>query len=365
VSTRPRGRHAASGAALALAVSLLCPIGTVAAAANPVVQPPGPPVASPAGGTPTEPSPVTPTLQLAPGPFADLQPGYWALPAITAVATAGLALVPSPHTFDPYGVQTRAAWVEQVYLAVEGATPAPPATAPFADVPTDLPSAGEIAQAKDAGWIGFPTAATFQPEAAITREQAFTVLALAFLGKDATGSAADIPFADASSIATWARGPIAALCAAGYIEGTGAGELLPQADLQRADAAALLAALLTHTLAANGHRYRVLQVRRLRGTAYGDGEWGMGTHTATGTHVHLGEAATDPRDIPYGTTLWVTGYTGYGYLPTAGVMEHVEDTGLLGPGDIDLYMPANNPTPYALFGIQPVTGYILDPTPLA
>lgn len=367
--THPERRRAAGGAALALAATLLFP-GAASADAGPVAAPPSPPAPSPGIDAPAAPTadpapPPAPTLQLAPGPFSDLMPGYWALPAITTLANAGLALVPSPQTFDPYGSETRSAWVEQVDLAVEGAAPAAPDSPPFADVPTDLAAAAEIGQAKALGWIGFPTATDFEPNAPITREQAFTVLALAFLGGDATGGTpADLPFADASSVSPWAIGPVAALADAGYIAGDGAGNLSPQAPLQRADAAALLAEVLSHTLAVNGHRYRVVQVRQLRGTTYGDGEPGMGTHTATGTHVHLGEAATDPQDIPYGTTLWVTGYNGYGYLPAAGVMEHVEDTGELGPGDIDLYMPADNSWPYLQFGIQTVTGYILAMPPL-
>jgi len=354
------GRRAVGVAALVLAAALLAPAAASADAGPAPPNPVGPP---PLLQPPTAAHPSPAGLQFSPGPFVDLLPGYWAFQAISSLAHAGLALVPASHTFDPYGAETRAAWVEQVYLTVKGAAPPAPASAPFADVPPGLPGAPEIAQAKALGWIPFPVGADFQPGAPITREEAFSILSLAFLGSNAGGSA--LPFADAGAVSAWARAPMAALWAAGLITGDGSGQILPQESLGRADAAALLDAVLQHVLAVNGHRYRVLQVLRLRATAYGDGEAGMGSRTATGTPVHLGEAAADPHYLPYGTTLWVTGYDGYGYLPAGGLIEDIQDTGLLAPGQIDLYMSASGAWPYQVFGVQMVTGYVLDPTPLA
>lgn len=317
---------------------------------------------SPAAAAAAEPSPAS-ALSFSPGPFADLLPGYWAFNAINDIARAGLALTPAANTFDPYGAETRAAWVEQVYLAVKGAPPTAPDGAPFPDVPPTMAGAGEIAQAAALGWLPYPAGADFSPTAPITRQEAFTILSRAFLGAGAPGT--PLPFSDAAQIAPWAQAPLAALWAAGLISGNGAGAIAPLRPLSRADAAALLDAVLQHTLTVGGHRYRVLQVLTLRATAYGSAETGMGGTTATGTPVHVGEAAADPQYLPYGTKLWVTGYDAYGYLPPAGIMETIQDTGRLGPGRIDLYMAASGTWPLLLFGMQEVTAYVLAPTPLA
>ena len=336
----------------------------VALAANaspaPIASPPSAPVTAPS--TP----PVPTVLQFSPGPFADLMPGYWALPAITAVAEAGLALTPSPSTFDPYAAQTRGAWARQVVLALTPAAPAAPAQAPFPDVPTGSPSAPEIAAAAQQGWIPFPTTTGYQADAPITREEAFALLGTALLGKNTVQAAAGqpLPFVDADQVSAWARGPIMALYEAGYISGFADGTLDPQGSLERDDAAALLEHVLNSLVTVGGHRYRVLSVRQMRATTYGNGE-GLGGHTATGTPVHLGEAAADPAALPYGTEVYVTGYNGHGYLPAGGVLERIEDTGMLGPNDIDLYMSASSPWPYQVFGAQTVTAYVLDPTPMA
>lgn len=336
-----------------------------------VALPAGPALADGAAPSPasaaapaSDPPPLPPTLQFSAGPFTDLLPGYWALPAIQDLARAGLALAPAPQTFDPYGAETRGAWTEQVALALLPAAPPPPAAPPFLDVPATLPGAAEIAAAAQAGWVIFPTNYGFEPSAPITRQEAFALLGTALFGQQADPGAAALPFTDAAAVAPWARGPILALARAGYIAGDGSGNLDPLDALQRADAAVLLDGLLQHLITAGGQRYRVVSVLRLRATAYGNGE-GLGGHTATGAPTGLGEAAADPAALPYGTELYVTGYDGHGYLPAGGLLERIEDTGELGPGDIDLYMPASGIWPYLQFGVQYVTGYVLAALPAA
>jgi 3D (Asp-Asp-Asp) domain-containing protein/ribosomal protein L14E/L6E/L27E len=70
-----------------------------------------------------------------------------------------------------------------------------------------------------------------------------------------------------------------------------------------------------------------------KGTAYYSG-----TTTATGTRVRQGSVAVDPREIPYGTEMWITSADGsivYGYC-------RAEDTGGFaswsGGATVDLYM---------------------------
>lgn len=65
-----------------------------------------------------------------------------------------------------------------------------------------------------------------------------------------------------------------------------------------------------------------------------------GTHTATGTRVRQGSVAVDPKEIPYGTEMWITSSDGsivYGYC-------RAEDTGGFAQWEhgatVDLYMRA-------------------------
>jgi 3D (Asp-Asp-Asp) domain-containing protein len=356
---------------LALALALLpgagmvsaAPVGTGTEAAPGAGAPPNPPDAAGHGAAT---APAAPSLQFVPGPFADLAPGYWALPLILDLAQAGLALAPAPDRFDPYAPETRGAWLEQVVLTILPSPPPAPAAAPFPDVPAGAPAAAEVAAAQQRGWIDFPTDGGLHPDAPITRQEAFAVLGLALFGQSGVGAAAasGLPFADAAEVAPWAYGPVAELYQAGYLAGIGDGRLAPLAPLSRADAAVLLDTVLRHLLTVDGHRYRVLSVRTMRATAYGSGE-GVGGYTATGTPCRLGEAAANPAVLPFGTLLFVTGYDGHGYLPPGGLLERIEDTGHLGPDDLDLYIPGSGPEPYRLFGVQRVTAYVLDPRPVA
>ncbi len=305
-----------------------------------------------------------PSLTLTTGPFRDLLPGYWATSTIDRLAAAGLLLAPSTHLYDPYGAETRGAWAEEVALAIEVTPPPAPQDAPYPDVAPSSVEAPGIAVAAERGWVAFPTDQGFAPDAPITRQEAFSLLGLALYGPEAAAPAAPLPFVDADLVAPWALGPIAALVSHGMVQGTGAGLLDPQGTLSRADAAVLLGRAWNDLLTAGGHRWRIQQVRQLNATAYGNGE-GFGGDTASGTPVHVGEAAADLASLPMGTMVWVTGYDANGYLPSTGILEQIQDTGNLGPNDIDLYMSASSPWPYQLFGRQAVQAYILAPNPVA
>ncbi|HHT17753.1 MAG TPA: hypothetical protein GXZ77_08630, partial [Papillibacter sp.] len=76
------------------------------------------------------------------------------------------------------------------------------------------------------------------PNDSITRQQAFTILARALKLED--GTLADLSaFSDASSVASWAVGPTAAMVKAGFIHGAG-GKLNPTANILRKDFAVMM-----------------------------------------------------------------------------------------------------------------------------
>lgn len=73
-------------------------------------------------------------------------------------------------------------------------------------------------------------------------------------------------------------------------------------------------------------------VKTMSATAYTTGTGGVGRITATGTTVHVGVVAVDPRVIPLGSKLYIVASNGsviYGYAVA-------EDTGVFG-NSIDLY----------------------------
>lgn len=83
-----------------------------------------------------------------------------------------------------------------------------------------------------------------------------------------------------------------------------------------------------------------------------------GTHTATGTRVRQGSVAVDPKEIPYGTEMWITSSDGsivYGYC-------RAEDTGGFAEWEhgatVDLYMRAYDDC--VKWGWRGVNVYILN-----
>lgn len=92
----------------------------------------------------------------------------------------------------------------------------------------------------------------------------------------------------------------------------------------------------------------------VRATAYTHTDRGCNTVTATGTRVHRGTAAVDPRFIPYGTRMFIVASDGsYVYGIAA-----AEDCGGDIKGDrMDLYLPTH--AQCTAFGRRPCTVYFL------
>lgn len=112
----------------------------------------------------------------------------------------------------------------------------------------------------------------------------------------------------------------------------------------------------------DGRPYRVVRTIDMIATAYGDSQPGIGTRTASGTRVHVGEVAVDPRVVPLGTWLFIDGYHAAD-LPPDGLLAHAEDTGGAIIGDrVDIYL--NGPlSAYMQFGRQTVNVEVLAPEP--
>ncbi len=79
---------------------------------------------------------------------------------------------------------------------------------------------------------------------------------------------------------------------------------------------------------------------------------------AMGNKLELGTIAVDPRVIPLGSTVYVTGYNHNG-LPVKGMTFKATDTGGAIKGNrIDIFLPGSNDQ-ISSFGIQNVKIYVL------
>ena len=105
---------------------------------------------------------------------------------------------------------------------------------------------------------------------------------------------------------------------------------------------------------ADGEIYTYEGTMQAKATAYTHTDAGCDMRTATGTTVHWGTVAVDPRQIPYGTKMFIVSNDGkYVYGLSA-----AEDCGGSIKGNrIDLYMPSTKQC-YA-FGVRNCTIYFL------
>ena len=105
---------------------------------------------------------------------------------------------------------------------------------------------------------------------------------------------------------------------------------------------------------ADGEVYTYKKTMKAKATAYTHTDAGCDKITATGTTVRWGTVAVDPRQIPYGTKMFIVSNDGkYVY----GVSTAEDCGGSIKGNRIDLYMPTSKQC-YA-FGVRNCTIYFL------
>lgn len=111
----------------------------------------------------------------------------------------------------------------------------------YTDVASGAWYASDLAKALAAGYMTGTSATTMAPNAAINREQAM-IMVTRLLGLTAADTEVEAlaRFSDASQISSYAQNPIAAMVAAGYVNGTTDGRLVPQKQLTRAEGITIL-----------------------------------------------------------------------------------------------------------------------------
>jgi predicted esterase len=166
--------------------------------------------------------------------------GHWAEDTLTEWVSLGLLGGYGDDSYRPNGSITRAEFIRLVNT-VKNYTDASGDVTPYADVQPGAWYFGEIAIALSAagGYINGTSATTMSPDAPITREQAIAIISR-LQGLD---EGADISVlarvADGDGISDWAEAPVAAAINAGYVTGN-AGRVNPVAAVTRAEAVVLL-----------------------------------------------------------------------------------------------------------------------------
>ncbi len=199
-------------------------------------------VTTPAGTSPASAGDqFTYQAAVAAGPsFSDVTSGYWAYGAIETLAGKGVVSGFQDGSFRPAQAVTRAEFVKMLDLVL-GLTPHS-GQVPFSDVSASAWFDPYVAAALGAGIVQGTSATAFSPNAVLTRAQMAVMVARAL--KLAT--TATLSFTDVAQISPWARAGVEEAVAAGYVTGFPDGSFQPLALATRAQAAQLLALVLSH-----------------------------------------------------------------------------------------------------------------------
>ncbi len=180
--------------------------------------------------------------------FSDMPDAdHWSYTALEAAVENGL-LNGADGKLMPGSALTRAqmaAIINRAFGAMDMAD-----IGSFSDVKTTDWFFTDIAKAVRMGTFRGDESGLMNPDSPITREQAFTVLARAFRLEDGSAEALTA-FADAEKISGYAVGPVAALVAAGYVNGSN-GRLNPGSTISRAEFAQVIYNMIRHYIAEEG-----------------------------------------------------------------------------------------------------------------
>lgn len=244
-------------------VLALCCLAQTAAAAAPEIPPDSTPVITdPAGpALPTEPAdpldatepeepteqseptePEDPTEPTEPDPLAGYTfPNNWAGEPLKFAVRNGILLGRGDYDLDPTGRTTRAEMAAML-VRLLGATEQGDLTA-YVDCDPAAWYWEELGTASSMGIFAGVSAEHMRPTHAITRQEAFTVLARAF-GVYPQDPDAYTVFPDSASVMPYARNAVSALYEVGCVSGYETGKLLPRAYISRQEVAALFYKLL-------------------------------------------------------------------------------------------------------------------------
>lgn len=171
--------------------------------------------------------------------------GHWAESELKTFIDKGY-LKGSGDGYRPDGVITRAQFAALSNRIMNYSAQAADMSG-FNDIKADAWYRADMSRAVAAGYMTGTAAGSLSPEAQVTREQAFVMLARMLKLDGVSGSEADSvlsAYKDAELAASWSRESTAALISAGYVSGDSSGRLNPSKALTRAECVTLLARVL-------------------------------------------------------------------------------------------------------------------------
>lgn len=192
---------------------------------------------------------LSPTGVLAaqPSDFVDF-PNDWSRGAMTAAVENGLLVGVSEGRIAPRGQVTRAQMAAIINRAFASEKTA--SLAGYTDVANGAWYANDMAKAVQMGTFSGTGNGKLEPERAITREEAFSVLARAF-ALDAGNKSALDRFSDGAQVSNWAAGSLAAMVENGYVNGSDGNRLNPKQTITRAEFAAVMSKIVAQYIDAD------------------------------------------------------------------------------------------------------------------
>ncbi|MDF2648689.1 MAG: hypothetical protein K0Q73_4494 [Paenibacillus sp.] len=177
--------------------------------------------------------------------FADLK-SHWAATDVNLLASKLIIQGTSETTFAPDSQVTRGQFATLLVRAL--GLKLVQETDVFKDVVSESVYSSSIAAAQKAGLIQGYEDGTFQPDAAISREQMAVIIqrAIAFAGASVSSSGSTTAFADQGSISVWAAEAVKQAVQAGVIQGMEGNLFNPERSATRAETAVMLKRVLVY-----------------------------------------------------------------------------------------------------------------------
>ncbi len=171
--------------------------------------------------------------------FTDVDPDDWFYENVMGAAANGYVTGEGNGIFNPYGKTTRAAFAAMIanVMGFDPENDDVDVETAFVDVPSSHWGAKAIAFCVENGYLSGYEDGTFQPDKAITRQEAAAILNNTF---ELEASSDVSMFTDAGKIASWATSHVAAVANAELMNGDAAGTFRPTDYIIRAEAASIL-----------------------------------------------------------------------------------------------------------------------------
>lgn len=173
-------------------------------------------------------------------PFSDVKSTDWYYNAVAYVIQKDLLDATTAASFSPNAPMTRAMLVTALYR-LQG-SPAIDKANSFSDVPANAAYASAVEWAYKNGIVSGISSSSFAPDSSITREQiAVMLMRYAVYIKADTSAVGKLPsFSDAGKISEWASQAVNWATGARLINGMGDGTVAPQGTATRAQMAKIL-----------------------------------------------------------------------------------------------------------------------------